>query len=72
MPAVVSFVELYAQNVELLPARTVLSMFSTGTDGGVGGNGTDSTGGVAVGFLNRVYTLVPGMGGVNGAPANGS
>ncbi|PZS38066.1 MAG: hypothetical protein DLM62_15765 [Pseudonocardiales bacterium] len=70
MPAVLSFVELDAQHVELLPARTVLSMFSTG-DGGTAANGTDSTGGVDLGLLNHVYHLVPGMPGVDGANANG-
>lgn len=40
-----SFVELYGQHVELLPARTVLSMFITGgdpssSDGGRGGSGS--------------------------------
>jgi hypothetical protein len=70
MPAVLSFVELAAQHVELLPARTVLSMFSTG-DGGTATNGTDSTGGWELNLLNHKFTLVPGTPGVNGADANG-
>ncbi|HEY3693913.1 MAG: hypothetical protein QOH09_929 [Pseudonocardiales bacterium] len=70
MPAVLSFVELDAQHVELLPARTVLSMFSTG-DGGTATNGTDSTGGGQINLLNRPITLWPGTPGVNGVDANG-
>ena len=38
-----NFAELDEQHVELLPARTVLSMFSAG-DGGVGSDGTDGVG----------------------------
>ncbi len=43
MSAALSYVEIDGQHVELLPARTVLSLFSTGGgrggNGGVGGNG---------------------------------
>jgi hypothetical protein len=70
MPAVLSFVELDAQHVELLPARTVLSMFSTG-DGGTGTNGSNSTGGWELNLLNRKFTLIPGTPGVDGVDANG-
>lgn len=70
MRAVLSFIELDAQHVELLPPRTVLSMFSTG-DGGTGTNGSDSTGGWEINFLNHKFTLVPGTPGVNGVDANG-
>ncbi len=38
MSDAMSFTEIDGQHVELLPARTVLSLFSTG-DGGRGGNG---------------------------------
>ncbi len=49
-----SFAELDGQHVELLPARTVLSTFSTqGTDGGTGGHGSDCTGTVGVVMLGR-------------------
>jgi hypothetical protein len=70
MPAVLSFVELAAQHVELLPARTVLSMFSTG-DGGTATNGNDSMGGAAISILNHMIPLVPATGGGNGMDANG-
>jgi hypothetical protein len=69
MPAVLSFIELDAQYVELLPARTVLSMFSTG-DGGHGANGTDSTGGWDLNRPGLQLTLVPGTPGVNGVSAD--
>jgi len=70
MPAVLSFVEFDAQHVELLPARTVLSIFSTG-DGGHGTNGTDSTGGWDLNRLDHKFTLVPGTPGVDGGDTNG-
>lgn len=59
------------QHVELLPARTVMSMFSAGTDGGTATDGTDSVGGVELGMLNRTMTLIPGTTGVDGASADG-
>ncbi|MGH3670930.1 MAG: hypothetical protein ACRDSH_09870 [Pseudonocardiaceae bacterium] len=45
MSDALSFAELYEQHIELLPARTVLSMFITGddpssSDGGIGGSGS--------------------------------
>jgi hypothetical protein len=70
MPAILSFVELDAQHVELLPARTVLSMFSTG-DGGHGTNGSDSTGGWELNGLGHQLTLVPGTPHIDGGDANG-
>ena len=39
MSDAVSFAEIDGQHVELLPARTVMSLFSTGSGGGRGGNG---------------------------------
>ncbi len=39
-----SFTEVNGQHVELLPARTVLSMFSTATDPSAGGSGGSSSG----------------------------
>jgi hypothetical protein len=41
---VLSFTEVNGQYVELLPARTVLSMFSTATDPSSGGSGGSSSG----------------------------
>ncbi|MGA9308838.1 MAG: hypothetical protein WBV74_00510 [Pseudonocardiaceae bacterium] len=70
MSAVLSFVELNAQHVELLPARTVLSMFSTG-DGGTATNGTNSTGGGEINLLNHKFVLWPGTAGVDGVDADG-
>jgi hypothetical protein len=71
MSDTVSFAELDGQHVELLPARTVLSLFSAG-DGGVGGNGTDAIGKIGFNFLG--IPVIPGGGnafGGNGASANG-
>ena len=46
MSDALSFVEIDGQHVELLPARTVMSMFSLdGGDGGYGGNGGSADGG---------------------------
>ena len=48
-----SFAEIEGQHVELLPARTVLSLFSTGCcDGGDGGAGGDAQGGIGLNVLN--------------------
>jgi hypothetical protein len=65
MSDAVSFAEIAGQHVELLPARTVLSMFSAGCgceghgsshggggDGGVGGAGGKGTGGIGLNILN--------------------
>jgi hypothetical protein len=66
-----SFAELDEQHVELLPARTVLSMFSA-ADGGVGSSGADATGTPSVTVAN--LPLIPGNSnatGGAGADANG-
>ncbi|MGQ0719848.1 MAG: hypothetical protein ACT4NP_21505 [Pseudonocardiales bacterium] len=71
MSDTVNSAELDGLLVELLPARTVLSMFSAG-DGGVGGDGTDATGKLGINVLG--IPLIPGGGnatGGAGAPANG-
>ncbi|MGH3722457.1 MAG: hypothetical protein ACRDRI_27215 [Pseudonocardiaceae bacterium] len=55
MSDVVSFTEIAGQHVELLPARTVMSVFAVkggGGDGGKGGAGGKGTGGVGVNLLN--------------------
>ncbi len=71
MSDAVSFAELAGQHVELLPARTVLSMFSA-IDGGTAQPGADSVGGVVLGVANQTIPLVPGTGtGAAGASANG-
>ena len=67
MSDALSFVEIDGQHVELLPARTVMSMFSAGSsncgcsanhgdggggDGGTGGAGGKGTGGIGINLLN--------------------
>ena len=50
-----SFADIDGQHVELLPARTVLSLFmagGSGGDGGAGGAGGNGQGGVGVDLLN--------------------
>ncbi|MGH3289394.1 MAG: hypothetical protein ACRDU4_02200 [Mycobacterium sp.] len=69
-----SNIELNGQRVELLPARTVLSTFTQGADGGTGANGADKFGGIGVG-LPIVDKILPGAGnamGGAGQSANGS
>src|SRR5919112_38705 len=47
MSDALSFAEIDGQDVELLPARTVLSLFSAvGGNGGIAGDGGSGTGGV--------------------------
>jgi hypothetical protein len=52
MSDALSFAEIDGQHVELLPARTVMSMFVVGKggggDGGKGGAGGKGTGGIAL------------------------
>lgn len=45
-----SFAEIEGQHVELLPARTVMSMYSMG--GCHAGNGGDARGGIGINLLN--------------------
>ena len=79
MSDVLSFVEIDGQHVELLPARTVMSMFtlSEGGDGGTGGNGGNAQGGVGVNVLSGLGVLGTGTAtagdasGGNGVSANG-
>lgn len=75
-----SFTEINGQHVELLPARTVLSMVSMngqcGGNGGHGGNGGDGEGGLGINLLNidligdQTNSAANGYGG-NGGSANG-
>ena len=65
MSDAVSFVEIDGQHVELLPARTVMSVFSLGKgggDGGTGGNGGTAQGGVGVNVLSGIGVLGTGCG----------
>lgn len=71
MSDAVSFADLDGQHVELLPARTVLSLFSAG-DGGIGLPGAPGTGTVGFNFLG--IPVIPGGGngiGLPGASADG-
>ena len=73
----VSFAEIDGQHVELLPARTVLSLFMAGGgDGGAGGDGGNGQGGVGLNVLNinvagtQTNSAGDGVGGAGGS-ANG-
>jgi hypothetical protein len=73
-----SFAEIDGQHVELLPARTVMSMFVVkgGGDGGVGGNGGKGAGGIGLNVLDinvlgdQTNSAADGVGGAGGS-ANG-
>ncbi|MGH3717803.1 MAG: hypothetical protein ACRDRI_02990 [Pseudonocardiaceae bacterium] len=72
MSDALSFTELDGQQVELLPARTVLSMFAQGTDGGHAANGIDGIG--TLGLKTLGLDIIPGSGNGVGGPggnANG-
>ena len=74
MSDVLSYAELDRQHGELLPARTVLSMFAQGSDGGMGAAGLDKFGGIGIG-LPILDKFFPGAGnavGGAGQSANGS
>ena len=66
-----SFAEIDGQHVELLPARTVLSLFATGgsRNGGSGGPGGSAQGGVGVNVLSGLGVL--GTGSASGGDATG-
>ncbi len=69
-----SFVEIDSQHVELLPARTVMSLFTLGGKGGVhghGGAGGDGAGGpvacpVSIGNLSAGVGLILAGGSADG------
>jgi hypothetical protein len=76
----VSFVEIDGQHVELLPARTVMSMFALGKgggDGGVGGAGGKGTGGIGLNVLDidvlgdQTNSAADGVGGAGGSAHGG-
>lgn len=73
MSDTVSFTELDGQHAELLPARTVLSMFSLqGTDGGTASDGANGVGTFGMKILGM--EIPPGGGngiGSAGESANG-
>ncbi|MGH3834988.1 MAG: hypothetical protein ACRDSF_04695 [Pseudonocardiaceae bacterium] len=70
MSDALSFVEIDGQHVELLPARTVLSLFSAGGcgggcdggggDGGKGGAGGSAQGGLGINVLSGIGVLGTG------------
>jgi hypothetical protein len=84
MSDALSFTEIDGQHVELLPTRTVMSMFALGKggggdgggDGGVGGAGGKGAGGIGVNLLNidvlgdQTNSAADGLGGAGGS-ANG-
>ncbi len=60
MSDTLSFAELEAQHVELLPARTVLSLFSIsggGSSSNVGGNGQSAVGTVGINVGQGINTF---------------
>ncbi|PZS25086.1 MAG: hypothetical protein DLM61_20585 [Pseudonocardiales bacterium] len=69
MSDALSFVEIDGQHVELLPARTVMSMFHAGGNGGNGGAGGAGQGGVGVNVLSGIGVL--GTGTASGGDAAG-
>lgn len=73
MSDTVNFTEFDEQHVELLPARTVLSTFSSQPlDGGTAGDGTDGTGTWGMNVAGIPIGPNAGNGyGTDGASANG-
>jgi hypothetical protein len=74
----VSFVEIDSQHVELLPARTVMSLLHAGGgDGGKGGAGGSAQGGLGINILSGIGILGTGTAsagdafGGNGGSADG-
>ncbi|MGH3852777.1 MAG: hypothetical protein ACRDR6_04620 [Pseudonocardiaceae bacterium] len=76
-------VELDGQRVELLPARIVLSLFSTGVtgpggNGGLGASGGKATGGLGLNLVNanvlgdQTNYTGSGFGGEGGASTGGA
>lgn len=78
MSDALSFAEFDGQQVELLPARTVLSLFAQGTDGGYGAPGLPGYGdvglkifGIPIGNSNSSGSG-SGIGGDGGSANGGS
>ena len=77
-----SFADIDGQHVELLPARTVLSLFVAGGDGGgdggFGGSGGNGQGGVGLDVLNinalgtQDNSAGNGLGGAGGSAHGGN
>jgi hypothetical protein len=67
-----SFGEIDGQHVELLPARTVLSLFATGSStGGDGGNGGNAQGGLGINVLSGIGILGTGVASAGSATGGG-
>jgi hypothetical protein len=63
MPDAVTSTDVDSQYVELLPARTVLSLFSLDSTGANGAAGSNSTGNSAVNVLGvRIPLTMPTVG----------
>ena len=62
-----SFAEMEGQHLGLLPARTVMSMFTAGCcggggeEGGNGGNGGNAQGGLGINILSGIGILGTGV-----------
>lgn len=62
MSDALSFAEIDEQHLELLPARTVMSMFSAHCGcGGDGGNGGNAQGGLGINVLSGIGILGTGV-----------
>jgi hypothetical protein len=84
MSDALSFAEIDGQRVELLPARTVMSLLSTGGDagrggnGGAGGHGGVGRGGLGINLLNlnlfgdQINSAGDGIGGAGGDADGGA
>ncbi|MDQ2882337.1 MAG: hypothetical protein M3Y48_14305 [Actinomycetota bacterium] len=84
MSDALSFAEIDGQHAELLPARTVMSMFSTwggceAGNGGTGGAGGSAQGGLGINVLSGIGILGTGIasagdatGGAGGSADGGS
>ena len=84
MSDAVSFAEIDGQHAELLPARTVMSVFSTGGstgrggNGGGGGKGGVGRGGLGINLINlnlfgdQTNSAGDGVGGAGGSSLGGA
>ncbi|MGH3572440.1 MAG: hypothetical protein ACRDUW_11505 [Pseudonocardiaceae bacterium] len=77
MSDALSFAEMEGQYLELLPARTVMSMFTadgccSGGGDGDGGNGGNGQGGIGINVLSGIGLLGTGVASAgNGIGGNG-
>jgi hypothetical protein len=80
MSDALSFADIDGQHVELLPARTVMSMFRAcgcagggeeGGNGGTGGNGGSAQGGLGINVLSGLGVLGTGTASAGDATGGG-